>query len=452
MSAPTRFDRALVTALDGPSWLAARRSEAFARFEASPLPSEAEEEWHYSGISELDLDEFAPIGASSTGLEVAETTAMAVVSQLRERLGQLAGFVMSIDGAVREVALSSELEALGAQVGTFATEPSEPAGLASLEQAPDAFSLLADAFVTDGVVVTLPDRARLTSPLLVVHVLSASTPPRLVAPRLLVELGSEAQASVVELLVSGGDASLVMPETQLRLDPSARLSYLSAQLLGERAVELGSQRATLARDAALTCFVAALGGGIARQRTHVALEGEGAESTLLAVSFAQGRQVLSFRTLQEHLAPRTRSELLLKGAVADQARSAYSGLVHMRRGARKADASQTNRNLVLSEGARADSVPNLEIEENDVRCSHASAVGPIDSEQRFYLETRGVPSQVAERLILLGFFEELLQRSPLPGFAAHIEEALLARLAASGWGGEAGLDRDDVVLASEGGR
>ena len=135
-----------------------------------------------------------------------------------------------------------------------------------------------------------------------------------------------------------------------------------------------------------------------------------------------------FRTLQEHGAARTQSDLVFKGAVAGTARSIYSGLIRMRRGAKGANAFQTNRNLVLSEGAHADSVPNLDIEENDVRCSHASAVGPIDPEQRFYLEARGVPPKVAERLILLGFFEDLWARITVPGIRAHLSAAVAQRL------------------------
>ena len=122
------------------------------------------------------------------------------------------------------------------------------------------------------------------------------------------------------------------------------------------------------------------------------------------------------RTFQEHVAPRTRSNLIFKGAVDDDARSVYTGLIRIHKGARKSDAAQTNRNLVLSEGAHADSVPNLDIQENDVRCSHASAVGPVDRELLYYVESRGVPPEAAERLILLGFFDDLLLRAPISGW------------------------------------
>jgi Fe-S cluster assembly protein SufD len=148
----------------------------------------------------------------------------------------------------------------------------------------------------------------------------------------------------------------------------------------------------------------------------------------LAAYFGDGTQMHDFRTLQEHGAPRTKSDLVFKGAVGGTARSVYSGLIRMRHGAKGADAFQTNRNLVLSDGAHADSVPNLDIEENDVRCSHASAIGQIDREQRFYLESRGVPPAVAERLILLGFFEDLWVRIAAPGVRDHLAAAVAARL------------------------
>src|SRR5207248_6651800 len=142
-----------------------------------------------------------------------------------------------------------------------------------------------------------------------------------------------------------------------------------------------------------------------RLRSEARLDGQGGESDQLAVYVGDGTQTLAFRTLQDHDAPFTRSDLLFKGAVEDEARSVYSGLVRLRKSAQKSNATQTNRNLVLSEGAHAESIPNLEIEANDVRCSHASAVGPIDEEQLYYLESRGIAPDQAERLIVLGFLD-----------------------------------------------
>jgi len=142
-----------------------------------------------------------------------------------------------------------------------------------------------------------------------------------------------------------------------------------------------------------------------------------------------------FRTMQDHVGPKTTSDLLFKGAVEDRARSVYTGLIRVRKGAAGTNAFQTNRNLVLSEGAHANSVPNLEIDESDVSCSHASAVGPIDEEQRYYLESRGIPSEAAERLIVLGFFDDILGRAPVPGVDRVLREAVTGKLAHAGLGG-----------------
>ncbi len=421
---PAGFEAAAVDGLGGSRWLALRRQDALERAAKADLPSEADEEWHYSNVQSLELDRLVP----AAGPAEAPATLPSAAASLVSALGPLAALVVTVDGAVVERRVE---EGVALQISTLATAPEAPECLPAVADGADALSLLAEASVRDGAHLVVAAGAAVEAPIVLVHVVTAAATDRLVAPRTLVEVGRSAEATVVEVLVSGDHPVLVAPTTELRVGANGSLTHLSVQELGRQADQLASQRATLERDASLVSFVAALGGATARQRTHAVLAGEGAESRLFAVYLADGHQVVSFRTVQEHVAPRTVSELVFKGAVAGEARSAYSGLVHLHHGARKADASQTNRNLVLSEGARADSVPNLEIEENDVRCSHASAVGPIDAEQRFYLETRGVPPTAAERLVLLGFFEEILSRAPEPAFAAHVRDGLPARLAAA---------------------
>jgi Fe-S cluster assembly protein SufD len=195
---------------------------------------------------------------------------------------------------------------------------------------------------------------------------------------------------------------------------------------------LGYQASTIGADATLQSFAVALGATYARLRTDSALAGASGTSVLRAAFIGRDEQMLDFRTLQDHLAPRTTSDLLFMGAVADRAHSVYSGLIRVRRGAVKADAMQTNHNLVLDEGAHADSVPNLDIEENDVRCSHGSTVGPVDEDQRYYLESRGVEPEVAERLIVAGFFENIASQVPVAGARALVGRALADRTGAHG--------------------
>ncbi|MDA8292189.1 MAG: Fe-S cluster assembly protein SufD, partial [Actinomycetota bacterium] len=359
-------------------------------------------------------------------------TACSDASRFLEAVGARAATVRTVAGQVDAVELSPELAGLGVEVARAVDLASPPRGLgAVLAPRRDAFTDLADGFGRDAVVCTVPDGVRVDHPIVVVHEVGEHADGAVVLPRTLLSLGSGARASVVELLLSGPGRALVVPIVELDVGDGAELAFTSVQLLGRATWQVACHASRLGRDAVLRSFVAALGGDYARQLTQSELGGAGCSSELLAVYLGDGTQVQDFRTFQEHVAPRTRSELVFKGAVSGTARSVYTGLIHMHAGAKRADASQTNRNLVLSEGAHADSVPNLDIEENDVRCSHASAVGPIDEEQLFYLASRGVPPDVAERLVLLGFFEDLLARAPEAGVASYLRGAVADRIASA---------------------
>ena len=247
-----------------------------------------------------------------------------------------------------------------------------------------------------------------------VHVVSGGG-GEAVFPRTLVRAGAASRAGVVEIVVDvdagllaelpsppqpdssarlryrrGRAGHLVVPLTEIEVADDATLSFVSVQSLGPDTWQLAHQGSTIGAHATLQSFAVALGGSYARLRTDSALQGESGTSLLRAAFIGRDDQMLDFRTLQDHLAPRTTSDLLFMGAVADHAHSVYSGLIRVRRGAVRSDAMQTNHNLVLDEGAHADSVPNLDIEENDVKCSHGSTVGPVDEDQRYYLESRGV--------------------------------------------------------------
>jgi Fe-S cluster assembly protein SufD len=206
------------------------------------------------------------------------------------------------------------------------------------------------------------------------------------------------------------------------------VSYLGVNLLGTGVWQLGHQQAVGERDSTTLLATVALGGDYARVRTDAQVVGQGATTRQVAVYFADGNQMHDFRTLQDHVAPKTNSDLLFKGAVQDTAKSVYTGLIRIRPEAKGSVAYQTNRNLTLSHGAWAESVPNLEIETNDVKCSHASTVGPIDDEQRFYLESRGIPPEVAERLVVLGFFDEVLAQLPVGALAGELRARLDAKV------------------------
>lgn len=382
------------------------------------MPSDAAEEWRYSRIAELDIDHYSPV---APGAQPSHVAAHPVLDGI---LAALAGAVVvsvgddgtvSVDGshpAVRITDLSSDSAAATA-VGSVAGEPD---ALVALNAAMAPAPLVIDVARSDGAPPTV----------VVVHRLGADRVATF--PRLTVHVGRDADATVVEIVAGDDVDSLVVPVTELDVADAGRLGYLHVQLLGRRTWQSALQASRVGRDATLTSAAVSLGGDYARLRTDSALAGTGGTSRLLAVYFADGTQMHDLRTVQDHRAPQSTSDLYFKGAVANRSRSVYTGLIRVEKGARGTNAFQTNRNLVLHEGAHADSVPNLEIEDNDVRCSHASAVGPIADDQRFYLESRGVPTDVAERLIALGFLDEVLDRVPAPQVAPALRLALAAKL------------------------
>jgi Fe-S cluster assembly protein SufD len=252
-------------------------------------------------------------------------------------------------------------------------------------------------------------------------------------PRVFIDVAANARATVVEYSMSASVRAWVDPVTEVRVADGGRLQHLVVQDLGPQVWQTGYLASEVGRDAALLSFTVALGGEYARVRTDSRIVGAGATAELLALYCGDGKQMHDFRTLQDHLAPKSTSDLLFKGAVQDEATSAYSGLIHIARGAVGTKAFQTNRNLMLSDtGLATYSIPNLDIEENDVSCSHASATGPIDEDQRFYLESRGVPTDDANRLIVLGFFEDLLARLPVPGLRPHLSSVIGTKLGIAG--------------------
>jgi Fe-S cluster assembly protein SufD len=411
------FTAESAAALAGPEWLRAERASAVERFERSDAPTESLEEWRYSRIEQLDLDRFEPVSRP----EITVPTGADHAGELLNAIKGDVTIVETVDGFLSELSVPSgsavEIDDLAAD--SAAAGSSEP-----IADDPDPYVTLNRAFAPSWIRVRAPRRSH-GGVVALVHRLPATGVASF--PRVRVEVEEAAELTVVEIF-AGGAGSLVVPVTELNLAQGAHLGYLNVQVLDRNAWQVGFQVSRVERDASLLSGAVAAGGAYARLRTDSSLVAPGASGRLLALYFGSGNQMHDFRTVQHHGAPKTQSDLLYKGVVANTARSVYSGLIRVDKGARGTNAMQTNRNLVLHEGAHADSVPNLEIEDNDVRCSHASAVGPIAEDQRFYLESRGVPPQVADRLIALGFLDEVLEQLPAPGIAAPLRASLQNKL------------------------
>ncbi|MDJ0771720.1 MAG: Fe-S cluster assembly protein SufD [Ilumatobacter sp.] len=353
------------------------------RLDAIELPTPDEEIWRYSRIADLDL-----------------------------AAHHLAEHVPTIEGP--DDVLRANVVVGGEVIDRFDGET------------PDVFASINRESASQ-VAVTVPAGVTVADAIVITHTVPAGG--ALVCPRLVIEAGADSQVTVVERFVSAADgAALVVPVLQLVAGPAARVNYLAVNELSDDAWSIGHQQAVGERDSTTLLATVALGGDYARVRTEARVSGAGASTRQVALYFAGDHQMHDFRTIQDHDAPHTTSDLLFKGAVQDEAVSVYTGLIKIREHAGGTSAHQTNRNLTLSEGAWAESVPNLDIRTNDVKCSHASTVGPIDEEQRFYLESRGIRPEVAERLVVLGFFDEVLSQLPAPDLAAGLRERVAAKL------------------------
>jgi Fe-S cluster assembly protein SufD len=416
--------------LAGPDWLRERRAAGYEAFAATPLPSEGEEVWRYSPIDDLSLDEFTP-GPPDAPAPTPGSAADELLTALRAALGATAGSVLVHDGRAGRFTTNGGI--VPAAVFAFGSADRVPAArhlLGSVQRGGDALVRLNDAFTPDPVFVDVPAGVTVADPVLVVH---WCEPGAASFPRTVVRAGEGARLSVVEVFAGadGAARSLVVPVTELSADAGAALSYVSLQVLGGAAWSVGRLAARGAGGSTLRTFTVGLGAAYGRIRTDVALDGRDASCEVLSTYLGDGVQVHDIRTLQDHEAPRTTSELLCQGAVAGHSRSVYSGLIRVHRGAVRSDARQTNHNLVLDEGAHADSVPNLDILENDVKCSHASTVGPIDEDQRYYIESRGVAPEVAEGLIVRGFFDAIIDRGPVPALSPLLQREVHNRLGAA---------------------
>jgi Fe-S cluster assembly protein SufD len=388
------------------------------------LPTPDEEVWRYSRVAEIDLDTFQPVGAGDgAGGAAVPAEATPVVSAV----GAHAALLVVRDGRLVHAEIDESLAARGLYAGPLEAMPDGADRFRAVAgETVDVFDRMSDAFAPEPLVVRAPPGLVLTAPVVVVNVTTAAEGA--VFPRLLVEAGEDTELTVVNHDVSADVHALVVPVVEIDAGPASRVRYVNGQQLGYGVWQIGRLVSRVERDANLQTANIALGGDYARLRIDSTMLGRGGSGEMLAVYFGEGSQMHDFRTLQDHAAPATTSDLLFKGVVQGTSRSVYTGLIRIEKDAAGVNAFQTNRNIKLSPGAWAESVPNLEIENNDVRCSHASTVGPIDETQRFYLESRGVPPPIAERLVVLGFFEEVLAKLPSRGLAALFRAEIRRKL------------------------
>ena len=284
------------------------------------------------------------------------------------------------------------------------------------------------AFSPDPVFIRVPRGSNVEKPLVIHHQWNQDRAACF--PLVHVEVEENAEIEIVEIFHNSEVSSLVIPETKITVGNGSNVNYQQVQNLNQNVWQLGTLDVSVGQQATFQGAIAAIGGEYARLKTSCSLNGRGASGKISAIYHGDSNQVLDFRTLQRHIARDTYSELLFKGVLDDQSNSIYTGLIQVANEASGTNAFQTNRTLKLCDQAWAESVPNLEIENNDVKCSHASTVSPVDENQRFYLESRGVPTFEAEKLIVHGFLQEVVSSLPVEAINIWIAELFNHKLSA----------------------
>jgi Fe-S cluster assembly protein SufD len=415
-----------LSALHGePEWLRARRLESFGAFEAMPLPdTKRQEEWRQVDLKGLDLNAYQPF-QKPNGSAPRHETEVGSAGSIRHRGTSQPVVELSKEARDQGVIFTSIAEA-AQRAGELVTRYL----FTGVKPDRDKFSALHAALFSGGTFVYVPDGVVLKQPL--VSQYWAGESQAAVLPHSLVIAGKGSQFQYVDEFLSAdvNAASLASGSAEVFLQEAANVGYIASQRWSGQTWQFANQRFHLERDAQLRMVDVALGGRYSRLRVEAVLEGRGSTADLRGLFFGTGEQAFDFRTLQDHVGPNTTSDLLFKGAMRDHAKSVYVGVVRVEPEARGSSSNQANRNLLLSEKARATSEPILEILNNDIlRCSHGATVGPVDPEHLFYLESRGIPKPVAERMLVQGFLSEVLDKIAVAEVREVVEQELASRIA-----------------------
>jgi Fe-S cluster assembly protein SufD len=388
------------------------RAEALERYRSLPLPDTSMEAWRFTDLRGFDPDSFVENGRVRGTVPATEVH--------RDMLEiDVAGTATSAGGTIEIDRAPDGVE--------FAALPEEHERLGALVGADDKFTAHNAAAWQSGLLVRVPKGVELDDPL---YVRVVGDESGATFWRLLVVAEEGSRFSLIEEYTSPSAeaAGYTNSAVELFVEQGAKLEYVSLQNLSQETWNFATHRATVGRDAELDWVAGGFGSRRGKVRIHNDLAGQGATSRVTGAYFADGTQHLDYDTFQQHHAPSTTSDFAFKGALREEASVVWRGMIRVEEGAQKTNAYQENRNLILSPDAHADSIPGLEILANDVRCTHGATISQVDREQLFYAMSRGLTRGDAERLIVRGFFQDVLDRIELAPVREALADALEARI------------------------
>lgn len=409
------------------------RYSAWEAYEKLPFPTRKDEAWRRTDIRGLQTTHFVlPVNGKKQTVQSPPVKCLESITKGEERGGQI------ISGMVAPVRqLNDDIAAKGVIFLDFHTaEQEHPDLLRNLlgqivRPDEDKFTALAAALAQDGVVLYVPRDVVVEAPL---HsLLCGAGDSTAFINHLVIWLEEGAQATFVHESASprveNGGQIFHNGIVEIHVGKRAQLNFVELQSWGENVWSFTRERAQVMEDGKLDWIFGAMGTHLTKNFTDIELVEPGAIGRMSGFYFASGNQHLDHDTQQNHLAKNTTSDLLFKGALLDESRSVWQGMIYVAPGAAGTDGYQANRNLILSKGSRADSIPGLEILADDVRCTHGATVGKIDENEMFYLLSRGIPRREAEQLIVTGFFARIMERIPFEGVQNRFAEAIKEKMA-----------------------
>jgi Fe-S cluster assembly protein SufD len=442
-----------------PDWVRARRLEAWHLYEETPLPAPNDELWRRTSLADLKLDAaipfvltegkgdvFAALPAkfqeiandANTGGVLAHYN-LDAYARLADNLKKRGVIFCDIDTAIREhpdlvkqyfmtqAVTYTENRYASAKPSTSKSGRHEGGGygdtIGDLK-----FAALHGAFFSGGTFLYVPRGVMIDLPLQTLTYFDTPNVAMFMHSLIVVEEG--AAVKLIENYASKENEAQRFSNgaVELILKPGASLQYFHLQDLARNVWHFTSQTALMDKDSSLTWLAGTLGSQVTKAFLDCKFLGAGANAALVGFFFGDGKQHFDQHTFQNHIVGHATSDLLYKGALKDNAYSVFRGLIRVNPNAQRSDAYQANRNILLSEHAHVASIPELEIEANDVRCTHGATVGPIDPEQLFYLMARGIPKVEAERLIVEGFFDPLMQKIPLESIRDELAQAIQSKI------------------------
>ena len=433
-------------ARDEPQWMRDRRLEAYSLYESLPMPHTTEDDTWRRTVDMRTQDYWRRTRRNLRGFAidnyhpVSKTNGSAPVTGEDE-----AGIFVQVDGSTKHIHLSPELEKKDVYFADLHTAIKERGDLirdyfmtkaVTLETSlksgnfasHNAFDALHGAFWNGGYVIHIPKSVRIEDPIRVFIEHSENQHADLSHVLLIAE--EDTQVVVIEDNASAKSDSegFHCGAVEVFAGQNANVTYVQVQHWNRQVWNFASQRAVVSKDAQLTWVTATFGSRLSKLNQAVVLDGTGSNAQLLGLAFTDARQHLDVSTAQEHLSPYTSSDLLYRTVLKDRSQTAWGGNIYVYPGANYTDAYQKNDNLLLSERAHADTLPGLEIEAHEVRCTHGATAGQIDADQLFYLMSRGIPYDLAEKLIVDGFFEPVMQRIPMQAVREEMQEFVSHKL------------------------